>query len=78
MSKAKEAETNGRKRADGPPDELLILSRLERMLAKLPDEAARERVLAYLTARHRARQVGPLKCNAVPMAPAPELFDAKS
>lgn len=55
--------------------ELLTISRVERLLAKLITEEARQRVLTYLVSRHGATgrqvlgaQVG--NCNAVPLVPS--------
>ena len=41
--------------AEEPVDELLTVRRIERLLFKLPDDAARDRVMTYLGARHKAR-----------------------
>lgn len=56
-----------RERPAMPKDpELLTLQRIERLLAGL-DDHARERVVAYLAARHRP--MAKTGCNAIPLSP---------
>jgi hypothetical protein len=53
-------------------DEVLVLSRVERLLAKLPSDDARQRVLEYLVSRHQVKPIAPLSpsgCNQVPLSP---------
>ncbi len=60
---------------DKPPRhqdyELLVMSRIERMLGNLPDDTARSRVIAYLASRHQTSMARSATCNVPPLSAPP-------